>query len=361
MPRVISIHSSQGGTGKSNLIANLIATFHRQSAFAVIGAAFVAVGASIPAVATPPEPRFDIVTRFETTIPTPNGTGDPADVYYPVVLETDLDSDEVSLPLALLLPGALVDKADYSDFASTVASYGFVVVVPNRVRTLTNPATGEEFPGLFAEVQQVNEVLAYIESTQSDPDSPIAELVDPERFGLLGHSWGGAVGLAAIQNVCPPLLCTESFERPEALTAGIFYGTTFRDQTQEDIVILPIENQGIPTGLIAGDRDGVIVGELEAVMATYENIQEPPKALITVLGANHYGITNEDSDRDPVRPMLDQAVAIEAIARWSALFLRAHLIEDSEALNYIYQSGDALDPNVEVESEVGIEMPALGR
>ncbi|MGL5192619.1 MAG: hypothetical protein ACRC8Y_03295, partial [Chroococcales cyanobacterium] len=183
--------------------------------------------------------------------------------------------------------------------------------------------------------------------------SPLAGRVDLSSVGLLGHSWGGAVGFAAIQNICLPLLCTDSFERPEALKAGIFYGTTFRDPTQEEVALLPIANQGIPVGLIAGDRDGVIQGGMDSVVATYENIQDPPKAVVTVLGANHYGITNEDSPRDSVRPTLAQSVATETIARWSALFLRAHLLGDTEAWNYIYQGGDQLDPHVEFQGQTG--------
>lgn len=320
----------------------------RHSSLATLGAVLVAVFTHIPVTAATPEPRFDTVSRFETTIPTAQGTEDPADIYYPAV-STD---GEMRFPLALLLPGALVDKADYSEFASTVASYGFVVVVPNRFRTLTNPISGEKFPGLFAQVEQVNEVLTYMEVEATNPDSPLDGLVDTSLLALLGHSWGGAVGLAAIQNICPPLLCSESFKRPEVLKAGIFYGTTFRDQSQEDVVILPVNNQGIPVGLIAGDRDGVVRGQLDAVVSTYQKIQDPPKALVTVLGANHYGIANEDSIRDPVRPTIAQDVATETIARWSALFLRAHVLQDPEALNYVYNVGDDLDRHVDLERDI---------
>ncbi|MCU0547649.1 MAG: hypothetical protein MUE44_36735 [Oscillatoriaceae cyanobacterium Prado104] len=47
---------------------------------------------------------------------------------------------------------------------------------------------------------------------------------------------------------------------------------------------------------------------------------------------------------------LDRAVGIETIARWSGLFLRAHLLDDRVASDYIYSRGDALDPNVSVTS-----------
>ncbi|MBD1871543.1 hypothetical protein H6F95_30430 [Cyanobacteria bacterium FACHB-471] len=49
------------------------------------------------------------------------------------------------------------------------------------------------------------------------------------------------------------------------------------------------------------------------------NVQDTPKALIAVEGANHYSITNQDSDRDPTRPTLDQTLATEAFGRYCQL------------------------------------------
>ncbi|WP_190797708.1 hypothetical protein [Leptolyngbya sp. FACHB-541] len=81
------------------------------------------------------------------------------------------------------------------------------------------------------------------------------------------------------------------------------------------------------------------------------NVQDTPKALTAVEGANHYSITNQDSDRDPIRPTLDQTLATEAIGRWSGLFLRSHLLHNQDAFDYVYSTGDNLDPNVSVISQ----------
>ena len=51
-----------------------------------------------------------------------------------------------------------------------------------------------------------------------------------------------------------------------------------------------------------------------------------------------------------MRPTLPQDIATETIARWSALFLRAHVQGDSGAFDYVYNSGDAQDDNVTVVS-----------
>jgi predicted dienelactone hydrolase len=72
------------------------------------------------------------------------------------------------------------------------------VVVPNHQRTLTAP-TGQSITGLFPEPQQVNDVLEQMVIEDNNPDSLIAEIVDTDKLGLLGHSFGGSVGLGASQ------------------------------------------------------------------------------------------------------------------------------------------------------------------
>lgn len=290
-----------------------------------------------------PLPLYRNIQHFTTTI---EAGGDLADIYFPRLPQLQCHTTE--LPIALMLQGALVDKSEYSNFARQVASYGFVVVVPNNRRTLTAP-NGQSFTGLFPEQEQVHEVLAQMRIEDSDPKSPIFKIVDTDKLGLLGHSFGGGAGLGATQEeFCLPGICSGDYTRPPELKAGIFYGTNFRDQQTQEF--LPINNDDIPIGLIAGSLDSV--APLSATQATYDQILNPPKALITVEGANHYGITNEDNlIREPSRPTLNQATATETIARWSGLFLRASMLGDPRALDFLFKVGDVLDPNVSVISQ----------
>ena len=285
-----------------------------------------------------PKPLYKEIKSYTTTIAT---NGDPADIYYPIAKSNKCP---VEFPIALLMQGALVDKADYSNFASQVASYGFIVVVPNHERTLTAP-TGQTITGLFPEQRQVNDVLNWMAAEDANPNSPIAKIVDSDKLGLLGHSFGGSVGLVASQeDIFIPVISSPDYVQPPELKAGIFYGTSFRNPVTD--AVLPLNNQDIAIGLIVGDRDGVI--KPGSTAETYDSILNPPKALITVEGANHYGITNLDNPiREPNRPTLAQSTTTETIARWSGLFLQAHLQGSSGAFDYIYNTGDALDSHSE--------------
>jgi dienelactone hydrolase len=324
----------------------------KQSSVAIVGALMICLGVEQTAVGAKknPAPLFGSAASYSTTIPRTGGGVDIADIYYPELSGTQTQPN--SLPIALFLQGALVDKSDYSTFANTVARYGFVVVVPNHVRTAFSP-TGP-VTGFLAEQQQVNDALTYIQSQKSAPSSPVANLIDPSTLVLLGHSFGGAVGIAAIQGQCFAVLCTLNFTRPQELKAGVFYGTNFLIG-QGSGGVLNIDNDDIPIALVQGNRDGV-ANPVNA-QQTYAAIQDPPKALITIPGANHYGITNQDNlIREAVRPTIPQDVAIETIARWSALFLRGTALNDQDALDYVFKTGDAIDENVNVQS-VGKSIP----
>ncbi len=131
-------------------------------------------------------PPYSKIAHFTLTIA---ADGDLADVYFPELRPGRSHTDE--LPIALMLPGALVDESDYSNFASQVARFGFVVVVPNNQRTLVGPG-GQGFSGLFAEQEQVNQVLAQMRVQDRKPTSPIFKIFDTTKLGLLGHSFGAA-------------------------------------------------------------------------------------------------------------------------------------------------------------------------
>lgn len=281
------------------------------------------------------EPLFDQVASYETTIA---ASDDPATVYYPN--PDDLAPGAYAFPIALLLQGADVERGYYAGFAQIVASYGFVVVVPDH------ETAGLMGSGLYAEPQETNDVLAHMTGEQAG-SGPLAGVLDPSTLVLLGHSYGGVAGLYAIMDQCQYPFCTGSFSRPDALAAGAFYGTNMKPPIGS---IPPVPNEGLPVALVQGSVDGKATpadGE-----ATFDLIEDPPKLFVTLQGANHYGICDQDNppgaQADPSAPTIDQNTAVETAARWSALFLRATVLGDSQAAQYISATGDPADANVDV-------------
>jgi predicted dienelactone hydrolase len=327
-------------------------TSRRNWILAALGIAiFIGVDKTTSARTPAPAPLFERVASYTTTIA---ANRNPADIYYPQQSAKAHRGDR--FPVALLLPGANVDKSNYHDFATIIASYGFVVVVPNQQRSL--PQFG--FTGLLPDTSQIDAVLNQIQLEKSN-STPISKIVEPQKLVLLGHSAGSAVGLSAIGNLCvTPIMCEGSFKRPQELVGGAFFAANLRDRSTQEYI--PIQNAGIPIALIQGDRDGIALPE--RAQATYDNIQSPPKALITVSGANHYGIadTNNPSGAipDPNTPQIEQSQAVETVARWSALFLRAEVLGDRKAFNYVYKTGDSLDKNVRVIGEQRVGSGRVG-
>ncbi|MBK1730514.1 alpha/beta hydrolase family protein [Thiococcus pfennigii] len=247
-------------------------------------------------------------------------SGDLADLYLPRVPRGRARLFEDAFPLVALLQGAQVDKSQYGRVASEVAGHGFVVVVPNHPNPLFRG-------GLFTEVEVVTEVFDAAVAADEDPGSPLYQVVDTASMGLIGHSFGGAVGLYAIAHCSPrPFRRCDpdepTYTPPEALRAGAFYGTHLVSGDE----VTDLDTSGAAVALIQGTRDGVAT-PLEA-QATYP-VLESPRALVEIDGATHYGLCDEEdpagATEDPNEPTIDQDVATREIARWMALWLGNHL------------------------------------
>ena len=297
-----------------------------------------------------PQPLYENTASFETTMPQNN---DATDIYYPVVEESGRRS--CKLPIALFLQGGRVDKQYYSKYAHHVASYGFIVVVPNHISTISIPG----FPnptGLFSEQKQFYDVLDFMRDENENEDSPIMGLVDTTKLVGLGHSYGGACTINAIQNLCQPTFCPEgeTFTRPEELKAVALTGINTKPVgIPGDTTIRVTHNMRMPIAFINGSIE--TRAQYQDSITSYGLIDDPPKMLVEVINSNHFGMCDINNppgpSNDPAVPTIDREVGIETYARWSALFLRAYALHDKEAYIYINKTGQELDPNVKVFSE----------
>ena len=326
---------------------------------------FVNAYADVAAVAEQPAPAFTETALYSTTMPQ---NEDETDIYYPVP-EVD-DPVSYTFPVALFLQGGRVNKSYFSEFAHTLAAYGFIVVVPNHyadfiLRDPDYPGIEIHFDGFFPENQQILDVLTFMSAENENAASPLYGIVNSEILALTGHSFGSAVIIDAIQETCEFPLCRPegtTFTLPEEVKAVALNGiNTIPFGNPFDTVNRPTDNP-VPMAIINGDRDEN--AEYHDTKDSYKLIENLPKALVFVKGANHYGLCDENNPGNPNYPeepqidgtptpqenppTLDQEISIETTARWTALFLRAHALNDIAALEYISTTGKLLDPNVEV-------------
>ena len=132
-----------------------------------------------------------------------------------------------------------------------------------------------------------------MQTEDADPQSPLYRIVDTTTLGLAGHSFGGVVGLfASAVDACvgPPIppFCDDQYQRPRALRAAAFYGTNL----VQNGFSLNFNTTGVATALLQGTLDGRSLPRDAAL--TYPTLEQP-RALITIDGANHYGISDENN------------------------------------------------------------------
>jgi predicted dienelactone hydrolase len=260
-------------------------------------AAAVSAAALVTALTVAPSPAYatPAVASYATTI-----NGDSTDVYYPTT--------GTRLPVALFLQGAGVDKSHYSTYAATLASYGFVVAVPNHSRSLFGQS------GLFPEGAQAGWTVDWAEAEDDNPASPLYRRIDENTLVLSGHSFGAAAALSLSAGLCVIPFCAIADTAPGELEAVVTYGGD--NVLTGASVILPVLNT-VPVAYIRGRADGVATRT--RAEGTYHLTAGTPKAFIELTGANDYGIADGQNPAgaapDASAQTLNQAVGVETIAR----------------------------------------------
>lgn len=260
--------------------------------------------------------------------------GDATDFYFPT---------SGTHPVALMLQGAKTDKSYYAGFARELARYGFVVAVPNHTSV-------PWLVGLTPIQNQINRMVDFMNDSGDRGSLPCGDRIDPSKMGVLGHSYGGQAVAQAVSNKCGMPTCIGfRYRLPSQVKAGVLYGVNLKNPLFGNY---PTLKNVVPVQFLQGSLDGK--ADASGAYKTWEKVQNPPKAFVELDGANHYGICDEDdpsgADADPNTPTLDQEIGVETNARWAGAFLRAHVLADAEAEQYVYFDGDDLDAVVTVST-----------
>lgn len=166
--------------------------------------------------------------------------------------------------------------------AAHLASHGFMVVAPDHTGDTTWEAIGSGL-GVGEVLQSFPERegdLPFVAEATVETTGPLAGMADPERWAIMGHSFGGSMSLAL----------TEA-------NAGVEPDSRFRVAVPMTPAasLLPLfgyapSRSRVPTLILAAKRDGTLSFENEQLRA-YEEIPTP-KAMAAVIEAGHFSYTD---------------------------------------------------------------------
>jgi len=211
-----------------------------------------------------------------------------------------------------------------------------------------------------------------MKTEDANPASALYKIVDTNTVGLVGHSFGGVVGLFASQppasDLCafaPPflaefltLLCQGPYTRPTELKAAVFYGTNVVIPNSPPpfppFDLINLNTSGIDVALVQGTKDGL--ASPDKAQRTYDSSLEDPRGLITIKGANHYGICDENNPAGAIPdltpgPTLAQNESLARVIWWTGWWLRAHLLNDFVGHFLICQASGSFDPVVNISTK----------
>ena len=169
--------------------------------------------------ATTPAPGFAAVDNFTTVF---GANNDPADIYYPCRHATI----RPSCPWRCCCRAEDAASSIIPCLQPEVAKYGFIVAVPNHYHEFKLGPIDTD--GLFSEGTQMQDYIDYMKAQNDNSSSPFYQKVDTGKLMMLGHSYGAACTIYAMQNNCMYPFCPEdeaaAFKRPEELKAAALCG-----------------------------------------------------------------------------------------------------------------------------------------
>ncbi|PWB69203.1 MAG: hypothetical protein C3F07_20060 [Anaerolineales bacterium] len=296
------------------------------------------------------------------------------------------DLSDGPYPLVILSPGFSFGASTYAWLAEHLASYGFVVIAPEHQEHL-DPAN-ELWRSAIERPQDILSVLAYVDEQTAD-GGVFDGLVNAERVGVIGHSYGGYTSLAAAgarintpefkahceeasasdhpatwlcDELLPHLDDMADLAGLESTPDGLWPAWT----DPRIAAIVPMAGDAfffgheglaeinVPVMAIGGTKDNDAPYEWGTHPA-YEYASSPGKVLISLTDAEHMIFTNP-CEKVPFYlklfsrefcsdPDWDRNYAHELVSHFTTAFLLTELKQDSAA-------SDALVPS-------GIELPGM--
>lgn len=237
------------------------------------------------------------------------GHGISADLYLPA-------ADGGRFPLVFILHGFMHNKEGHREHARHLASWGFVVVVPDLTYGLVRQNNDE----------RVNDLIFLYErivAEQSRPGEPLSR-ADTTRLGLVGHSAGGLTALSmaarrAVQAVVG-LDAVLTAGPPGALKLAL-------DPISAATVDSPVLLMEAPPQSCNNQRD--------RGLSVFSALLSSRKLRLEVKGASHCDFTDSSRACNVFCRIEGDAGRRAIVRRYTVAWLRLHLAEDSAMARYV--------------------------
>jgi len=220
----------------------------------------------------------------------------PISIHYPAInpgVGTDPNATEAPYPTLLFSLGFGAKIGDYSFFVTTITSWGFVCVL-----------VGSDSQAWDSErSNDLVETLNWLDEQNDNSSFKLSQMMDESKFGVLGHSLGGAATITASGN-------EPRFKLSVPIAPYILPGLTVATpESAADI--------HVPLLIVVGSSDQVSPPATMSSPVYGEG--NSPKFYITITGVNHYSIVFNSR-------CLEYVVS----------FLKFYLHEDQEYARYFY-------------------------
>lgn len=203
-------------------------------------------------------------------------------VFYPLTLSFDPPNGAVAF-----VPGYQGQPQNYEWWGPVLASVGYSVFILE-----TNTVTDS----LAQRADALTAAVEFIKSENQNPDSPVANKIDPEKIAIMGHSLGGGATLAAAAAL--------GDEIAAAIPLALYcceLGQSFEGD---------YSNVSAPTLVIAAAQDEIAPVEQHAKLL-YDSIGGE-KIYMEMTEGDHMLVTNSGSDKN-------------TLGRFVVAFLKVHL------------------------------------
>jgi len=223
----------------------------------------------------------------------------PIEVWYP----EDVDGP---VPLVVFSHGSTRRAVHYERTLEAWASAGYVVVGPDFPLSKEGTPGGTDYGGIAEQAGDVSFVIDQVLDLAGDPDQPWAALVDGERIGLGGQSFGAITTVATAVNPCcadPRISAVTEFagawfdlgedgpipaaDAPPALlvhgdadpTVPYALGTALYDLYPGEVQLLTLPGSGHDPGFFGGLGEPLDALVTRATLAFYDaHLKDDPTA-----------------------------------------------------------------------------------